>query len=83
MGTRYGPPPSEANERLKVPKPKNLREVPQYLKKTVGGTCYRLLYIFKLVWETQPFLLLFMLFMGIVIGLLDMGASALVKLLVL
>ena len=62
MGPRYGPPPSEFNDRLKVPKPKHIREVPEYLKKTVGGTCHRLFYIFKLVWEAQPILLLFMLF---------------------
>lgn len=41
-------------------------------KKTVGGTCYRLLYIFKLVWETQPFLLLFMLFMTIYNGIMPL-----------
>lgn len=64
MGPRFGgPPPSEMNDRLKPPKPKNLREVPAYLKKTVGGTFYRLFYIFKLVWETQPFLLIFMMIM--------------------
>lgn len=72
MPRGYGPPPTEATERLKVPKPKNLREVPEYLKKTVGGTCSRLLYIFKLVWETQPILLIFMLFMTIYNGIMPL-----------
>ncbi len=72
MSPRYGPPPSEMNERFKVPKPKSLREVPDYLKKTVGGTCYRLIYIFKLVWETQPFLLLLMLFMTVYNGVMPL-----------
>ncbi len=72
MPPGFGPPLSEAGERLKVPKPKNLREVPDYLKKTVGGTCYRLLYIFKLVWETQPFLLIFMMFMTIYNGVMPL-----------
>ena len=72
MPRGYGPPPSEATERLKVPKPKNLHEVPDYLKKTVGGTCSRLLYIFKLVWETQPILLIFMLFMTVYNGIMPL-----------
>ncbi len=72
MGTGYGSPPSEMNERFKETKPKNLREVPSYLKKTVGGTCSRLLYIFKLVWETQPILLIFMLFMTVYNGIMPL-----------
>ncbi|MBQ9133213.1 MAG: ABC transporter ATP-binding protein [Clostridia bacterium] len=72
MPRDYGPPPSEATDRLKVPLPKNLREVPEYLKKTVGGTCSRLLYIFRLVWETQPILLIFMLFMTVYNGIMPL-----------
>ncbi len=72
MGPRFGPPPYEVNDRLKAPKPKNLHEVPEYLKKTVGGTCYRLLYIFKLVWETQPFLLIFMMTMTVYNGFMPL-----------
>lgn len=68
MRNGYGPPPSEMNDRFKVPKPKSIREVPSYIKKTVGGTIYRLFYIFKLVWETQPWLLLFMILMAIYNG---------------
>lgn len=67
----YGPPPDK-NDRLKVPPPKNLREVPSYLKKTIGGTFSRLLYIFKLVWETQPILLIFMLLMTIYNGIMPL-----------
>ena len=67
----YGPPPDK-NDRLKVPPPKNLREVPSYLKKTIGGTFSRLLYIFKLVWETQPILLIFMLLMTIYNGVMPL-----------
>lgn len=72
MPPGFGPPLTEAGERLKVPKPKNLKEVPDYLKKTIGGTCYRLLYIFKLVWDTQPFLLIFMMFMTIYNGVMPL-----------
>ncbi|MBQ7836428.1 MAG: ABC transporter ATP-binding protein [Clostridia bacterium] len=72
MGPRFGPPSSEINDRLKAPKPRSIREIPGYLKKTVGGTLYRLLYIFKLVWETQPFLLIFMLFMTVYNGVMPL-----------
>ncbi|MBE6779077.1 MAG: ABC transporter ATP-binding protein [Ruminococcaceae bacterium] len=50
--------PPRGNDRFKVPPPRHLREVPGYLKKTVGGTVSRLLYIFRLLWECQPWLLL-------------------------
>ncbi len=72
MGPRFGPPSAEINDRLKAPKPKSLAEVPAYLKKTVGGTIYRLFYIFKLVWETQPLLLIFMMFMTVYNGVMPL-----------
>ena len=36
----------------KIPKPKSLREVPDYLKKVIKGFFSRLLYVFKLVHDT-------------------------------
>ena len=36
----------------KIPKPKSLREVPEYLKKIVSGFFSRLIYVFKLVHDT-------------------------------
>ncbi len=75
MAPPFGPPPSEASERLKVPLPKSIKEVPDYLKKTVGGTFYRLMYIFKLVWEAQPWLLVFMLFMALYNGLMPLAGT--------
>ncbi len=68
MQGRFGPPPGEGNDRFKVPRPKSLKEVPSYLKKTVGGTFYRLFYIFRLVWETQPWLLIFMVLISVYNG---------------
>ena len=72
MGPGFGPPASELNERLKTPRPKRLRDVPAYLKQTVGGTITRLLYIFKLVWETRPLLLVFLLFMTVYNGVMPL-----------
>ena len=60
----FGPPPDSAmNEKLKEPRPKSLREVPRFIKNTVGKTLGRLFYIFRLVWEAKPSLLLMMTFM--------------------
>ncbi len=67
-----GPPPGAGrqNDKLKPPKPKNIREVPEYLGKIVSGFCYRLFYIFKLVWEARPSLLFIMLFMSVFNGII-------------
>ena len=57
---------------MKAAKPKSLKEVPGYLKEVVGGTASRLLYIFKLVWEAKPSLLLVMLFMTVYNGVMPL-----------
>ena len=68
----YGPPLGERNDRFKVPPPKNVQEIPAYLRETVGGTFYRLFYIFRLVWETKPWMLLFMAFMALYSGVMPL-----------
>ncbi len=71
MRPGYGAPPgAKMRDKLRAKPPKNLRDVPRFLKETVGGTLYRLFYIFRLVWETKPGLLLFMVFMSIYEGLI-------------
>ncbi len=52
-------------EMLKEPKPKSIGEVPRYLYNVVTKFFYRLFYIFRLVWETKPWILFFMVFMAI------------------
>lgn len=61
-----GPPPSmhEASEKLKEPKPKSFREVPAYLKRLIGKFLFRLFYIFKIVWDTRPWILFVMMIYG-------------------
>ncbi|MDP4134230.1 MAG: ABC transporter ATP-binding protein [Bacillota bacterium] len=71
-GPGYGPSHFEMNEKLKEPKPKNIKEVPHYLKKVIGGTTSRLLYIFKLVWEAKPSLLFVMIFMAVYNGVMPL-----------
>ena len=65
---KYGPPPME-NERLKIPKPKNLRDVPRWMREAIGGTFVRLFYVVGLVWEAKPWLLIGMAVLAILGGI--------------
>ena len=58
MGGPYGP----RYEHERVPKPKSIGDVPRYLGELLGGFFARLLYIFKLVWESGPHFLFLMSF---------------------
>jgi len=70
MGPGFFPPPNfEMREKLKAQKPKNFKDLGRYLKETVGGTCKRLGYIFKLVWEAKPSLLFVLIFMTVYNGI--------------
>ena len=64
-----GPPPSESNEKLKEPLPKNAVEIPRYLKQVLGSFFSRLTYIIQLVWEAKKSLLVMMVFMAIFNGI--------------
>ncbi|MBR5474789.1 MAG: ABC transporter ATP-binding protein, partial [Lachnospiraceae bacterium] len=68
-----GPPPGfgrpgDATDKLRVPKPNSLREVPEYLRKLLGGFFSRLFYIFRLVWDAKPWILFAMIFMAVFNG---------------
>ena len=52
-------------DKLKEPKPQSLREVPGFVWRVVSKFFYRLFYIFRLVWDTKPWILLFMVFMAV------------------
>jgi len=70
-----GPPPgwggrNNANDKLKEPLPKSVREVPGYLKRLLKSFFFRLFYIFGLVWEAKPWILFVMLFMAIYNGVI-------------
>lgn len=70
-----GPPPWEQNDKLKEPKPKSFKEIPSYIKKLIGGFFYRLFYIFGLVWEAKPWLLLLMIFMAVFNGIMPVVSA--------
>ena len=63
----YGPPLRGRNNGPE--KPKSIKGVPRYLKQMIGGFFYRYAYIFKLVWETRPFILFAMAFSALFNGL--------------
>ncbi len=58
----------KARNKLKEPKPQNLKEIPGYLWRVVSKFAKRLLYIYKIVWETRPWILFFMVFIAIFNG---------------
>lgn len=77
MGPGFGGSPSmNAIDKLRVPPPKNIREVPSYLRKLLSGFFSRLFYIFGLVWETGPWILFVMVFMAVFNGVMPViGAT--------
>lgn len=69
----FGPPPNEdMQNKLRAKKPKNLKDLPRFVKETVGGLFSRIGYIFKLVWEAKPSLLFWMLFMTVFNGVMPL-----------
>lgn len=65
-----GPPPGMRFEYQKTPRPRTLRELPGYLRTVIGGFMHRLFYIFRLVWETGPWILILMSIIALLRGLL-------------
>lgn len=66
---------SNVNDQYRVPKPKTIGEVPHYLHELISTFFTRLLYIFRLVWETKPSLLFLMLFMSVFNGVMPVIGS--------
>ena len=56
------------HDKLRDKKPENIREVPDYLKRVIYNFTRRLFYMFRLVWDTRPWILLVMVFMAIYHG---------------
>ncbi len=68
MGPPPGPPPGGHNDKWKEPLPKNIREVPGFLKTVIGGTLHRMGYVFHIVWDTRKWILFVMMFMTVYDG---------------
>ncbi len=70
-----GPPPGARFQYAKVTPPKNLADLPRYLKELLGGFFVRMGYIFKLVWKTGPWILFAMLFFAVFQGVMPVVGS--------
>ncbi|MBQ6702851.1 MAG: ABC transporter ATP-binding protein [Clostridia bacterium] len=76
MGPGGMPPPLRPNnDHLKPPKPKGIKELPGYIKKLTGDFFGRLLYIFKLVWETRKWIFFSLLFIAVLRGILPIVSA--------
>lgn len=64
------PPPVRNTDKYKEPRPKNIREVPGYLRRLIGGFFHRLFYIFGIVWECSPLILILMSVLALLHGVL-------------
>ncbi len=60
-----------------VPPPEGIRDLPRYLRELIGGFLFRLFYIFRLVWQTGPWILIVMGFISLFQGVMPLVGSIL------
>ncbi len=73
MGPGMPPLPNDAlKNKMKAQKPKDLTDVPRFLREVLGGTFKRLVYIFKLIWEAKKSLLFLNMFMTLYNGVMPL-----------
>ena len=65
----------EMYAKLREPKPKNIKEVPRYLKNVTKAFFVRLFYTVALVWEAKPSLVFLMAFMAIFNGVIPVVSA--------
>lgn len=68
-------PPHERIVNSKISRPKNIKEVPRYLINLFSEFFGNLAYIIKLVWETNPWILIAMLFFALLNGVIPAANS--------
>lgn len=69
----------KVNDQYRVAKPKNIKEVPKYVKTIIVNFFQQLFYTFKLVWDANKFVLFVMLFMAIFNGIIPVVGSLIGK----
>ncbi|MBR2860990.1 MAG: ABC transporter ATP-binding protein [Clostridia bacterium] len=69
-GFGFGPSNRQINDKNRIPKPKSVKEIPSYLRKLTTTFFTRLFYIFGLVWETKPLILVLMVLIALINGIL-------------
>ena len=63
----------------RVAPPTSVLDVPRFLKELFGGFFYRLFYIFRLVWQTGPWILFVMMFIALFSGIMPVVGSMISK----
>lgn len=66
-------------DKMREPKPKNIKEVPGYLKRVISKFFHRLFYIFTLVWEAKPSVLFLISLFSIILGILPAVSASIAK----
>ena len=80
MGPGFGMPPiKDATAGSRAKKPTGFRDVPRFLRDLLGGFFGRLLYIFKLVWNTGHWILILMLLIALFTGVMPVVGALLSK----
>ena len=74
-----GGPDNSVLDQYRVPRPKNIKDVPRFLKEVIGSFSKRMLYILKLVWEASPGILFLMAFMAVFNGVMPVVGSLIGK----
>ena len=75
MHGSIGGPPMREPKYKKVDPPKNLLDLPRFLREVIGGFFLRLTYIFRLVWKTGPWILLTLVFVAVFEGVMPLVGS--------
>ena len=69
FGTEKNP-SKRIEDKNREPLPKNIKEVPLFLKNIIKAFFSRLFYIFRLVWEANPWILIIMIAIALINGIL-------------
>lgn len=73
MGPRG--PINDPNAANRAKPPKNIKDVPRFIKDVVGGFFGRLIYTFKLVWDTGHWILILLLLISVFTGIMPVVGS--------
>ncbi|MBE6549209.1 MAG: ABC transporter ATP-binding protein [Ruminococcaceae bacterium] len=76
MGPR---PINDPNAASRAKPPKNIKDIPRFVKELIGGFFGRLFYTFKLVWDTGHWILILLLFVSIFTGIMPVVGSIISK----
>ena len=57
--------------------PSGIKDIPRFLRELIGGFAFRLFYIFRLVWQTGPWILFIMTFISVFQGVMPIVGSLL------